>query len=200
MANASQHDSSAGNQNDRTLTNLIMEQENHALKAEKKSWYCVRSKVKREELAARILEEQRSIDTFCPLVRLRRKTVKGRKWFKEAMFPGYFFALFNFGTEIMTVRSCHGVTGVVHFGNRYAHVPDSVIEELERVTGEENICNLETKISAGNEVEVTEGPFEGLIGRVLAKRNGKERVFVLFDFLGSQVKAEMKRDVLMAKK
>ena len=58
-------------------------------------WYCVRSKPKKERMAAAAVASMLGLEVFCPQIRFRRKTARGPVWFQEAMFPSYFFCRFE---------------------------------------------------------------------------------------------------------
>lgn len=129
--------------------------------------------------------------TFCPRIKFRRKTVQGCKWFEEAMFPGYLFGLFNLKRDLRMVRSSHGVTGLVHFGDKFVRISAERIEEIRSSMEGEEVYTVQEKVRKGDEVVITEGPFKGLTAQVTAKMDAKERVRLLFEFLGSQVSAEI---------
>jgi transcriptional antiterminator RfaH len=61
-------------------------------------WFCLRSQVKREHLAAACLRQYPEVEAFCPRVRFRKRTTRGPVWFVESMFPGYLFARFDYTT------------------------------------------------------------------------------------------------------
>src|SRR5437868_15317244 len=83
-------------------------------------WYCLRAHTKREHLAAIGLRKRFGIVCFSPRLRSRKLTRRGAVWFVEAMFPGYFFAQFDFVTERRRVEHAAGVRGLVQFGERIA--------------------------------------------------------------------------------
>src|SRR5712671_2857742 len=80
-------------------------------------WYCLRSQPKHEHIAAAHLRQFEGIEVFCPRVRIQRSTRRGLVWFTEALFPNYLFARFEMPAWCARVRSCPGVSGLVHFGN-----------------------------------------------------------------------------------
>jgi len=58
------------------------------------AWYCVRTQTKREHLAAKSLKQLEGVEAFCPRLKYRKATRRGKIWWIEAMFPGYIFAFF----------------------------------------------------------------------------------------------------------
>src|SRR5207253_2023388 len=72
-------------------------------------WFCLRAQTKREHFAAIGLRKQYQITCFAPRLRMRKLTRRGAVWFVEAMFPGYFFAQFDYVTERRRVEHAAGV-------------------------------------------------------------------------------------------
>jgi transcriptional antiterminator RfaH len=108
----------------------------------------------------------------------------------EAMFPGYFFARFCLGEMLPQVRSAHGVSSIVRFGDWYPVIDDSVIEQLRDTTGGDAIAELVPELAPGDSVRLTEGPLAGLEAVITQVLPGKERVRVLLEFLGRETVTE----------
>lgn len=155
------------------------------------NWYCVRSKVKRERVAASTLAQLEGVEVFCPHIRKRKRTRRGLCWFEDAMFPGYLFARFDFGKQFREVSYACGVTGIVHFGDRYAKLPDGLIDSLKTDMNSDETAVADEKLVEGDRVAVAEGAFSGLLAVVTGMSSGKDRVRVLLDFLGRQVDTEL---------
>ncbi len=170
-----------------------------SVKQKEENWYCVRSKTRREHIAAAFLLETRRLEVFCPRLRMQRNTERGKVWFEEAMFPGYFFARFDFEHDFKIVSYSYGVTGIVHFGDKYAAIPDQSIEELKLLVDNCGMREISDNIKEGDEVIITDGPFTGLSAMVTKKMSASERIRVLFDFLGAQVNAELSESAVVRK-
>lgn len=155
------------------------------------AWYCVRSKVKQEHVAAGSLRQLSDVDVFAPRLRFRRPTRRGPVWFVEALFPGYLFARFDWGRQFKAVQYARGVMGVVHFGTQPAVVPEAVVAELRRTMDDRELCVIARELAVGDEVQVTAGPMVGLQVVVQQLLPARERVKVLLDFLGRRVEAEV---------
>jgi transcriptional antiterminator RfaH len=108
----------------------------------------------------------------------------------EAMFPGYFFARFCLGEMLPQVRSAHGVSSIVRFGDWYPVIDDSVIEQLRDKTGGDAIAELVPEFALGDSVRLTEGPLAGLEAVITQVLPGKERVRLLLEFLGRETVTE----------
>ena len=85
------------------------------LPTDRSFWFCLRAQTKREHFAAVALRKQHQIVCFAPRLRMRKLTRRGAVWFVEAMFPGYFFAQFDYVTERRRVEHALGVRGLVQF-------------------------------------------------------------------------------------
>ena len=126
------------------------------------AWYCVRSQVKQEHIAAAHMRKMEAIDVFLPRIRFRRATRRGPVWFTEAMFPNYLFARFNWKTSLQMVNGLPGVNKVVHFGTHWPSIPDGVIGELKVAVGEEQIRIVPAEMAPGDHVTIAGGMFHGL--------------------------------------
>ena len=112
----------------------------------------------------------------------------------EAMFPGYFFARFSLGEMLPQVRSAHGVSSIVRFGDWYPVIDDDVIEQLRDKTGGDAVAELLPGFAPGDWVRLTEGPLSGLEAVITQVLPGKERVRVLLEFLGRETVTEARTD------
>jgi transcriptional antiterminator RfaH len=154
-------------------------------------WFCVRCQTKREHIAANHLRDLQEIEVFCPRLRYRKATRRGKIWWVEAMFPGYVLAKFNIAEMERAVTFSQGVRGLVRFGSEIPPVPDSFVEALKleirsRIGSEEDeVVTLTPTIELGDEVEVAHGPLQGMQGTVIGVPTAAERVKILIEFLGN---------------
>lgn len=150
------------------------------------AWYCVKSKNKKEYHAATFLRNN-GIETYCPRIRFQRLTQRGKVWFQEAFFPGYFFAHFSLEDHYRMVTYAQGVQGLVHFGERYATLPDEEIRALQKYIAADTPKIVENHPSPGDTVRVISGPLKGFAGTVIHVNCATERVRVLLAFLGGRL-------------
>ena len=168
--------------------------------APEEGWFCVRSKPKREHIAARNLQQFANLDeVFCPRIRFEKATMRGRVWYIEALFPGYFFARFDLVTDLRAVNAAPGVSGVLHFAEFYPQISDTYIRELKEEFPEESnaIRVIEQALAPGDEITITEGAMKGLKTIVTRLLGGGERVAVLLDWLGQEREAEVSMKAVM---
>jgi len=154
-------------------------------------WFCVKTQTKREHIAAGHLRELENVEVFCPRLRYRKATRRGKIWWVEPLFPGYVLAKFSLANLERAVTFCQGVRGLVKFGAEIPRVPDGFVESLrDQILNSENadgeILTAGPVITPGEEVEVANGPFQGMRGTVISVATGTERVKILLEFLGSE--------------
>jgi transcriptional antiterminator RfaH len=161
-------------------------------------WYCLRTRRKQEQVAAAHLRVLGDVAVFCPRIRFRRPTKDGASWVTEALFPGYLFAHFCLREMLPSVRSAHGVSGIVRFGEWYPDIADSVIEEL-RVETEDRMMmgELVQPLVPGDQVRLVRGALAGLEAVVTHVLPGNERVRLLLEFLGRETLAEARVEHLV---
>lgn len=161
---------------------------------ESAAWYCLRSRRKLEHLAAAHVKVLGETAVFCPRIRFRRSTKGGRIWVTEALFPGYFFARFSLKEMLPRVRSAHGVSGVVRFGEWYPEIADNIIEDLRAETENGLIDELVQGLAPGDRVRLLQGPLAGMEAVITHVLPGNERVRLLLEFLGRETFAETEAD------
>ena len=94
-------------------------------------WFCLRCQTKREHIAAGHLRELEGVEVFCPRLRYRKATRRGKIWWVEPMFPGYLLAKFNMAEMERAVTFCQGIRGLVRFGSEIPPVPESFVEAIK---------------------------------------------------------------------
>ena len=159
-------------------------------------WYCVRTKPKKERMAAANVESMCGMEVFCPQIRFRRKTVRGPVWFQEAMFPGYIFVRFDMSEMKRMVSHAPGVLHIPVFGGRYVPVPDDVLASLKSEMSEDGTVDAGMPLHVGDETTIMEGSMRGLKVKVIKVMPAEDRVAVLLEMLGTLVEAEFPSDAL----
>jgi transcriptional antiterminator RfaH len=153
-------------------------------------WFCLRSQVKREHLAAASLRQYPDVEAFCPRVRFRKRTVRGPVWFVEPMFPGYLFARFEYTTFHRQIRQGRGIRGFVQFGDRFGLLPDDLIDQLKARVGENEVVEINEAFVPGQNVQISQGPFQGLEALVTRSSAARDRVEILIEWMGRSLRAE----------
>jgi transcriptional antiterminator RfaH len=154
------------------------------------AWFCLRSQPRHEHIAARHLSQMADVEVFNPRIQYARPTRNGAIWMTESLFPNYLFARFDWNTSLNKVHYAPGISGIVHFGDKWPTIPDAAIEELKISLGRKEIHIIQ-QVAPGDVVEIAGGTFHSLKALVTQVIPGKERVVVLMDFLGRQTTVEM---------
>lgn len=154
-------------------------------------WIAVCTHVNAEQKAAFHLQRQH-YDVYLPqhlkLVRHARR----QQHLPRPLFPRYLFVPLRPNDHWRPIQSTLGVTSIVFRGDRPANVPADIIEEI-RAREDENghvRINFGRSFSPGQQIRVELGPFSGVEG-VFECRNEVERVTVLLNILGRQVRARL---------
>jgi transcriptional antiterminator RfaH len=155
------------------------------------AWFCVRTRLKCEHIAAAHLRQVPGVDAFNPQLRLLRSTRQGPRLSTESLFPNYIFARFVLGSMLEKVRYTPAVKIVLRFGDQVPEVPDAVIEHLRRDLAELNSEVLTDAPEEGEQVEIVSGAFAGMKGLVTRVLPGKQRARILVDLMGRSVPAEL---------
>jgi len=153
-----------------------------------RNWYLVYTKPRQEELAFVNLRRQ-GYDAYLPRCRHARRRQGKTSSVIEPLFPRYLFICLDTQTDNWgPIRSTFGVTSMVRFGERPAPVPSTLIDFLKSREGLDGIHDwADSQVHAGERVRLVNGPMEGYEGILLA-RTSRERVVVLLELLGKQVK------------
>lgn len=154
------------------------------------SWFCLRAQPKREHIAAACLRQIPEVEVFCPRVRFRKPTNRGPVWFVESMFPGYLFARFEYPALHRRIRQRPGVSGFVQFGDRLALLPNALISEIRTRTGKDELVEVNRGLEPGQNVRISQGPFQGLEALVTRLVTARERVEILVEWMGRTLRAE----------
>ena len=156
-----------------------------------KAWYLVYTKPRQENQAQENLVRQ-GYEVYLPRVRLMRKRRGRQVAIIEPLFPRYLFIRLDSQNDNWSpIRSTIGVASLVRFGTSPARVPGDFVAYLMTREGEEGLhAWAEPALTAGERMRVTEGPFKGYEGILLAK-TGHDRVLLLLDMLGKEVRTNL---------
>jgi len=146
-------------------------------------WLVAMSKPRGEELASKHLANQGFVVylPMCPrTVRRRDRHITEI----SPMFPGYLFVRPATAEQsISSIRSTVGVQKLVRFGTEFAQAAETLILDIKTMEARLRGGRAPSPFKAGDEVEITEGPFAGITAKVFAC--AESRVLLLFQLLGS---------------
>jgi transcriptional antiterminator RfaH len=154
-------------------------------------WFCIRTHLKHEHIAAAHLRQIPGVEVFNPQLRLLRSTRRGRTWSTESLFPNYVFARFALEFLLEKVTYTSAVKTVLRFGDQIPEIPDAVIEGLRQGLAELSSKVLTDAPVAGEEIEIASGAFAGMKASIICVLPSKQRARILLEVMGRSVPAEL---------
>ena len=162
-------------------------------------WCAVQTQARSEDKAAFHLNRQ-GFEVFLPKHLKRRKHARRIDWVPSPLFPRYLFvAIDPHATSWSSIRSTVGVSDLVRFGGAPAPVPMNVITEIKAREDEKGLVKAFSgcTFKAGDRVRVVDGPLADLEGLFHCVTD-EERVTVLFDLMGREVKVRVPLETVYA--
>jgi len=157
---------------------------------EQPRWFCIRSKPKRQHVAASHLRSL-GIEVFNPQLRYRRSTRRGPEWSTTPLFQGYLFARFDLLPFFRRVKYAFGVHDILRFGSRWAEIPEGEVAALQTAWSHADALQPPQPLAVGAPVILSGGLFHGIEATVVALLPARQRVKVLLEFLGGLQEAEV---------
>jgi transcriptional antiterminator RfaH len=163
-------------------------------------WYLVQCKPNAARIAVRNLENQGFV-TFLPLQEITKR--KGKIFQRQIrpLFPGYLFVQIDPDRgPWRQVNSTRGVNRLVRLGAEPSMVPNKIVEALIARCDKQSILRqtIETQSSqlqAGNQAQVTKGPFSGFISTI-SETEPNNRINILIEIMGQTTKVAINADAL----
>ncbi len=141
-------------------------------------WYALYTRPRHEKkVYEQLLEKQ--IEAFLPMVERVRQWKDRKKRVMMPLFNSYVFVHIDLKDRFDALRT-KGVVRMVSFGGVPAAIPDWQIEQLRRIIEYPDTLQLEEYLREGDWVEVVDGPFRGIKGRLREMRN-ETRVVINID-------------------
>jgi transcriptional antiterminator RfaH len=153
------------------------------LPTDSRHWFVVYCKPHKEAFAQLHLE-RRGIEVFVPMLRLPEYLERRRR--VVPLFPGYMFVNVDIEREFSTVAWAPGVSRFVSPKGSPAPIDRDVVAFLKSHADEAGVVTARPDLRVGQSVEITAGPFDGLIGIIQRPPNARGRVKVLMKLLNQQ--------------
>lgn len=153
-----------------------------------RNWYVIYSKAHKEEQAQFHLS-LKGLESFFP--RLNLPASVGKKKRIIPLFPNYFFARIHLATEYHYVIWSPGVKKIVSFSETPVPIEESVIRFLQQNADNSGVIQARSNLRRGQEVEVTGGPFNGLVGIIQDPPDSKGRIRILLKLLSRQITVKL---------
>lgn len=160
-----------------------------------KRWLAVYTRPRWEKKVTRLLEE-RGIECYCPLNKIRRKWSDRIKVVEEPLFKSYVFVKIA-DEHRLPVRTTAGVINFVYWDGKPAVIKEKEIEAIKRFLDEyENVEAYPVGIKVNQRVRITNGSFMDLEGKVVELKG--KFVKVVIDSLGYLLVAYIEKKKVQA--
>ena len=160
-----------------------------------KKWFAIYTRPRWEKKVNLLLQEK-GVESYCPLNKVRRKWSDRVKTIEEPLFKSYVFVKVN-DEEKTTVRMTVGVMNFVYWNKKPAIIKEREILTIKRFLDEYtdvHVYPIELKLN--DRVRVTSGSFMDHEGKVLGLRH--KIVKVAIDSLGYILMAYIERSKLIS--
>lgn len=152
-----------------------------------RDWYVVYSKPRKED-HVRLYLGLKGIESFFPRLRLPAATQKKTV---APLFPNYLFVLINLAVEAHYVMWSPGVKRIVSFSDAPIPLEKGVVQFLKDQADSDGIIQACSQLSAGQQVEIAGGPFDGFTGIIQDPPNARGRVKILLKLLSRQISVKL---------
>jgi len=162
-------------------------------------WYAL-SVYARQEKAAYTEISDFGMEAFLPTSPIRRLWSDRIKQLEQPLFPGYLFVKLELTAErrIQLIRLRQVIDLVGKSWNYASSVPDSQINSLRLLLSSAQLLEPTTRLIAGTEVMISQGPLKGTFGIIEREATGKRRIVVQVPLLGRGVRTELSVDDVLS--
>ena len=156
-------------------------------------WFAIYTKPRWEKKVHQLLTDK-SIETYCPLNKVRRQWSDRVKTIEEPLFKSYVFVKVS-EEDRTKVRMTDGVINFVYWDKKPAIIKEKEIHAIKRFLDEyENVEVHPIELSVNGRVRITSGSFMDQEGKIVDIR--KKMVRVAIDSLGYILIAYIERSKL----
>lgn len=159
-----------------------------------KRWYVAMTHTRSEEVA-RINLVRQGFRAYMPRYLKERRHARKTTEVRVPLFPGYIFVNIDMEEERWRpIRSTIGVRDLISFGELPTAVPAGIVEEIQRREDEAGIVPVAEPVpfKVGDTVRLLSGPMRDAVGW-FERVADKDRIVILLELLGRQVRLPIKR-------
>jgi transcriptional antiterminator RfaH len=163
------------------------------------AWYVIYTHAKGEVKALSHLRRQ-GFDAYLPRYRKQRRHARRVDQVETPLFPRYLFVNLDIGrTPWRAINSTVGVINLVGHGGKPTPMPAGIIEAIRANENEAGHILLNTlqQLKKGDAVQITTGAMCAHEG-IFECLDDNERVVILFNLLGREVKIRLPAEAVMA--
>lgn len=156
-----------------------------------KQWFVAQTQVCKELFAQNNLKDQ-GFNVYLPRYKTTRRHARKTETILSPLFPRYLFVQLDL--EVDRWRTVNGTRGIAYLlmsNELPAVVPESIVDSLKAQEEDGVIAaSIHTAFSKGENVRIAEGTFKGCMA-LFEKVDAKQRVQLLLDFLGREMKISL---------
>jgi transcriptional antiterminator RfaH len=154
-----------------------------------RQWYVVYSKPQKEDYA-RFHLSCKGLEVFFPQLRFPLSAKKRKRL--VPLFPNYLFVRLKlFSEEFSHAKWSPGVSRIVSFNGVPASIHDSIVNFFMEQMNGDGVVEARPNLRRGQEVRITGGPFDGLVGMIQEVPNAKGRIKILLQLLNQPTKVDV---------
>jgi len=174
---------------------VIISQKKHP----KARWYVVHTYSGHESKVAHALQqrveamelEDKILEILIPTQEVVRIRSGKRQTVSEKIFPGYILVKMVLTDQTwLAVKTTQGVTGFIGVGNKPTPISDNEVEAIKRFM-ELEAPKYRARLSVGEAVKITDGPFADFLGTIEEIDEEKGTVKVLVSIFGRETPVEL---------
>ena len=154
-------------------------------------WFAARVHPNREN-SAQFNLDRLGFRSFAPRVTRTVRHAHKLRNVLAPLFPGYIFLILDLSRDRWrAVNSTFGVASLIMGGEQPMPVPCGVVEALV-ITENSGLVRLDNDLEIGQKLRISSGPFADALCR-LVHLDGRGRVRVLLELMGTEVSAQLDR-------
>ncbi len=150
-----------------------------------KHWFALYTKPRSEFKAAQQLAAL-GMEYYLPTIKTIRQWSDRKKKVVEPLFKSYIFVFCSELERYYAVQQ-DAIVKAIFFNGKPAIVPDWEIESLRKVVENSEELSVSKIPQIGTEVEIIDGPFKGVIGKVFENENNQQMLAVSIKLLRRSV-------------
>ena len=162
-------------------------------------WFVARTQPNAETKAMSHLERQ-GFDVYLPRLLRRIRHARKTSWQPRPLFPGYLFVAMSAAQQRWrAINSTIGIAHLVCDKRGPLPVPRGIVEDIRICEDDRGLVMTghTNHFEVGAEVEIMSGAFANHTGRFVRAADG-ERIEILLDLLGREVRTKVSRDTITA--
>lgn len=154
-------------------------------------WYAVYAVVRHEKKVDTAISKEK-IKTFLPLREQISQWNDRKKKIQVPLFPGYLFV--NISPQdkwaVLKVLNTRGVVRILSFNGVHVPIPDNQIDSIRTLLRSNQNYELYPYYTEGKEVEIINGPLQGIRGKVL-ERKGNHKLVLSVDMIQRSIAVQI---------